>query len=383
MDGIAANLNIPDTESAPVSREQVRRALAPFMAPDSRIAVFHVVVDFALYALAIGGVLFLHPWWAKLLCSLAAGAKIANLGTLAHDAAHGNLTASRRWNHLLGALCFLPGLYNYRLWLYDHHHVHHPFTNGNHEDSWVPFSKADFDRLPRRRQMLERLYRSSWGMGFAPYYIIERWSRVKFMPGNFLPARFRASAWRHFALLCAYIVGFNALLAAAPLYSDTGSVTAILLGFVVPFYVWMVFFSFTVYVQHTHARIPWFAGAVDRREAMPQEVLSLHLEFPHWFKQLLHNVYDHGAHHVNVRIPFHRLPEAQRTLNALAGNAAVVQNFSFRWLHETLRDCKLYDYETHRWLDFEGNPTGPIAVSPAQHEAIRRHAPGTQFIAQP
>ncbi|HUO23311.1 MAG TPA: fatty acid desaturase [Caulobacteraceae bacterium] len=367
---------------SPAARDAVRQTLGRHLEPNTRIGLTHFALDYAMYIGAICGVLFLGPLWAKIVCSLLAGIKIANLGTLGHDAAHGNLVASSRLNTVLGVLCFLPGLYNYRLWLYDHHHVHHPNTNGDHEDSWKPFSKAQFDALPPLRRWKERLYRSSWGLGLAPYYIMERWTHVKFVPGGFLPKRFRASAWAYFALVVGYVVAFVGLLAAAPLYSHTGSVTAVVLGFVAPFYIWMTFFSFTVYVQHTHKRIPWFEGAVDRKTAMPQEVLSLHLDFPKPIKALMHNVYEHAAHHANVRIPFHRLADAQAELNALIGEHAVVQPFSFKWLHETLRDCRLYDYDNHQWLDFDGKPTGPINVSPAQHDAIARFGPGNAFVRQ-
>lgn len=340
------------------SRAAIRRALAVYVPPVNRIGIEHFLMDYAVYFAAIAGVLFLGPLWLKILCSVAAGIKISNLGTLGHDAAHGNLTTSLKLNKLMGVLCFLPGINNYRLWIYDHHHLHHPSTNGGHPDAWEPFSKDEFDRLPRWRQLLERLYRSSWGLGLAPYYIIERWSRVKLFPRSFLPARFHASAWRHFALLVAYVVAFVAFLAAAPLYSSTGSVTAILLGFVLPFYVWKTFFAFTSFVQHTHARIPWYKAQVDHK-LIPPERVCLHLKLPRWIESLSHNVYNHPVHHVNMRIPFHALAKAQWQLNRMVGSAAVVQDFSFRWVSETLRNCRLYDYEAHRWLDFEGQPTTP------------------------
>jgi omega-6 fatty acid desaturase (delta-12 desaturase) len=387
MDGSTELLDFEPLEirSDPYSfaaRDAVRKTLARHLEPSTRIGLFHFALDYAMYIGALCGVLFLEPLWLKIVCSLLAGIKIANLGTLGHDAAHGSLTASSRLNTVLGVLCFLPGLYNYRMWLYDHHHVHHPNTNGDHEDSWTPYSKAQFDALPPLRRWKERFYRSSWGLGLAPYYIVERWWQVKFIPRSFLPKRFRASAWGYFAIVVGYLAAFLGVLAAAPLYSHTGSVTALVLGFAVPFYVWMTLFSFTVYVQHTHQRIPWFEGAVDRRTAMPQEVLSLHLDFPQPLKRLMHNVYEHAAHHANVRIPFHRLADAQAELNALMGEQAVTQPFSFRWLHETLRDCRLYDYDRHLWLDFDGKPTGPINVSPAQREAIARFGPGNQFVRQ-
>ena len=31
--------------------------------------------------------------------------------------------------------------------------------------------------------------------------------------------------------------------------------------------------------------------------------------------------------------------------------------FSLPGLFETLRTCRLFDYENHRWLDWDGTPT--------------------------
>ena len=362
-------------------RDAVRRALAPFATVNTTRAVGDFLLDYALYFGALAGVLFLAPLWAKLLCGVFAGVKIANLATLGHDAAHGNLARSPRLNRLLGIFCFLPGLYSYQLWIYDHHHVHHPFTNGRHKDSWTPLSKQAFDRLPRHRQWLERFYRNEWGLGLAAYYIIERWWDVKFIPRAFLPRRFRAAAWRHFAYVMAWFTGLSALLAAAPAYSPTGPLVAILFGFVLPFFVWQTLFSFTVYVQHTHVNIAWFDGAIDRKEAIPIEQLSLHLAVPRWFGLIAHDVYDHAAHHVNPRIPYHRLRDAQARLNEISADHAVRQGFSFRWLHDTLRRCKLYDYEHNLWLDFDGHPTAPSPIGPAQRAVIAR-TPGTEFVPQ-
>ncbi len=379
-----ADATTPTIHEAPpvVPRDALRRALAPFLAADTKRGILDVAIDYALYFAALAGVLFVPPLWAKLLFSVVAGLKIANLATLGHDAAHGNLTRSPALNRVLGILCFLPGLYTYQLWLYDHHHVHHPFTNGRHRDSWTPYSKAEFDQLPRFRRWRERLYRAPWGIGFAPYYIIERWWQVKFFPRAFLPSRFRAAAWRDFALVATWLGVVCAVLAAAPLYSQTGTVAALALGFALPFYVWQTLFAFTVYVQHTHADIAWFDGAVDRREAVPIEQLSLQLTFPHWLSLLVHHVYEHAAHHANPRIPYHQLPAAQRVLNQVSAGHTVTQRFSFGWMNDTLRRCKLYDYEQNRWLDFEGRPTAPSPIGPAQRAAIARN-PGTIFAAHP
>lgn len=375
MDGSDFVDGFTETRAKALSPRDLKRALEPYTEANTKLGVIHVTMDFTLYAAALCGVLFLGPLWAKIVCSILAGIKLANLGTLGHEAAHGNVAVSPRLNAFLGTLCFLPCLYNYRLWVYDHHHIHHPRVNADQTNSWAPFSKAEFDALPAWRRALERHYRSSWGLGFATYNAVDRWAPYHVMPGKFLPKAFHASSWRHFALLVVYLVSFIGVLAAAPLYSNTGSVTAIVLGFVVPFYLWMMLFGFTVYVQHTDKRLPWFKKETN----MAQEALSLHLEFPALLRALMHNVYEHAVHHVNVRVPYHRAAQAQQKLNELAPDTAVVQKFTFGWLHETLRDCRLYDYENHRWLDFDGKPTSPAHASAARHAAPRKKPARTKL----
>lgn len=40
------------------------------------------------------------------------------------------------------------------------------------------------------------------------------------------------------------------------------------------------------------------------------------------------------------------------------------ERFTPRYLLDTMRRCKLYDYESHRWLGFDGQPTSaPLVIS--------------------
>ena len=353
-----------------VSRRTIQKELAQFVRPSTVHGVVLFVSDMGIYVAAIAGVLFLPDLWMKIACSLLAGLKIPNLVTLAHDGAHGSLTRSARLNRLLSILSFMPGLLNYRLWLYDHHQIHHPNTNGAIQDSFTPLSPAEYAALPKWRQIAERFYRSPSLLGLGAYQIVERWWQVKFFPRSYMPKRIHAAAWRHFAFLMTYLVAFLGLLAFAPTYSNTGSVTALLLGFVVPFYVWMTMLGFTLYVQHTHPRIPWFKGKADRSIALPQESLTVHLEFPAVVSWFMHHVYNHAVHHVQPGIPCYRLPEAQARLNALVGDQAVSERFSFRWLFEVLRLCKLYDFERHCWTDFDGRPTTARIVARRRDAAL-------------
>ena len=226
--------------------------------------------------------------------------------------------------------------------------------------------------MPGWKQALHRHYRNAYGLGLASYNIIERWAPVHLVPRAFLPKHMHASGWRHFAVMVVYTATLFGILATAPLYSSTSAVTAIVLGMLVPFYLWMMLFAFTVYVQHTDKRMPWFDPKIDKPKGLPMESLSTHIEFPKILKALMHNVYDHAVHHVNVRIPYHKAAAAQKTLNEMAPDTAVVQNFTFGWLHETLRDCRLYDFENHRWLAWDGTPTSGSTVAPQIRETIRQ-----------
>lgn len=343
--------------------KEIRRALSEHAVSSTSTGLILFVSDIALYLACIATVLF-APWLAiKLLASIIAGFKIANLATLAHDAAHNSLTASRPINSLIAIISFTPGLFNYRLWIYDHHNLHHHNTNETHADSFTPISKAAYDALSGWGKYKQRVYRMKSIWVFGLYYIIERWWQVKFFPRQHMPQQVQRRAWPHFLYLLAYLIAFFTLLALAPLYSETSSATALVLGFAVPYYIFQSLFSFTVYVQHTHPRIAWFKAKPDRNENGRQDIISVHLRFPKWFSLLAHHVYDHAAHHVHPAIPCYRLPEAQAQLNAMLGKAAISDKFSFAWLSQVQQRCKLYDFENHRWLDFSGRPSSRITLA--------------------
>jgi acyl-lipid omega-6 desaturase (Delta-12 desaturase) len=337
-------------------RLDVQRELRGYETPSLFWGTALALADLLQYGAAVAGVLLLPALWMKIGCSIFAGLKIANLATLGHDAAHETLTPSRGLNRFLGIVVFAPGLTNWALWIYEHHYRHHRYFNGEPVDTYTPLSKPEYDALPEWRRALKRLHRNPLGLGFALYYIVERWWQVKLFPRADVPARFRPSAWRHFALLMVYLAAFLGLLAAAPLYSSTSSSTAVLLGFVVPFYVWMELMSGSLYFQHTHPDIPWFKSESERSK-LPAEALTLHLALPTLLSRYMHHVYDHAVHHVQPAIPCYRLHEAQLVLNRLVPDQVVSERFTLRLFWSTLRRCKLYDYESNRWLDFEGRPT--------------------------
>ncbi|MSR14557.1 MAG: hypothetical protein EXR86_08340 [Gammaproteobacteria bacterium] len=342
------------------SRAQLASALRRHAKPKTSIGVSLVLTDLALYACGVIGVLLLPALWMKVAAGIFAGLKISNLLTLAHDASHGSLTHSPRLNWILGTLAITPGLFNYRIWCYEHNVLHHPATNGEHYDSYQPFSKAEFDQLPKVRQWAERFYRSTplALVNFGVYFLIHRWWRVKLFPRKWLPLMYHASAWRHFVFQMTYVAALLGALLLAPLYTSTTSATAVLLGFVLPFFVWMILAGFTLYIQHTHPNIPWFRGSLDR-ETLHGALLSVNLKIPALISQTIHNIYAHPVHHLVPAIPSYQLLDAQHELEERLNGHATVVPFSIRTLVRTMRTCRLYDFNLHRWLDFDGTPTSP------------------------
>ena len=112
--------------------------------------------------------------WLKLIGSLLITGAIVRLFLIGHDACHGSFFRSKTLNNVIGRIAFLPSLTAFSLWDVGHNVAHHGFNNLKGRDQvWAPYSKAEFDQLPRWRRMLERLYRSGFGCG--AYYLLELW----------------------------------------------------------------------------------------------------------------------------------------------------------------------------------------------------------------
>lgn len=347
------------------SRRELIREVNVYAKADTARGTCLFVLDLALYAAAIGGVLYLPSLWAKIASAVFAGMALGRMFSLAHNAAHENIVKSRRLNRFMATVLFTPILYNCRLWIYEHHALHHPFTNDTKSDAYKPYSKQEFDALPAWRRALERLYRAPNGVGWGLYYLIERHFSTKIYPPPYLPPPLRPAAWWNTALLAAYVVAFWALLLAAPRYAvNLTSASALLLGFALPFLVFELHDGFALYVQHTDPRIAWFKGNVDRSAEGRTELLSVHLVVPRLMGCFYHDTFAHPVHHLHPKIPCYRAYKAQTLLDARLGPAAVVSQFGLPWLLDTMRRCKLYDWDNHQWLAFDGTATTePLCVA--------------------
>ena len=352
--------HIPAREAAPQpSKADILRALQPFAQSDNAEGLKLYLADAGLYLAGIAAVLF-APWLAlKIIGAIVAGIKLSSFITLGHDAAHRTLVKSKTLNHVLARACLTPIMHNLTMWKWDHHETHHPLTNGAHFDSYVPYSKEEFDRLPRRKQLFERVIRAPNVVGFGIHYLFQRMLRVRIFPTKTLPARHRKAAWRDFAILVAYQCAFVTLLVMAPRFAPVSALQAVTLGLIVPMCVFATLVGASLYVMHTHRNVPWFKGELDRKGDAAVEYCATHLALPPALSHLVHHVFSHSVHHAHPGVPCYKVPQAQQRLLEMLGERAVSETMSLRRTIQTMRACKLYDFQQHQWLDFDGRPTTP------------------------
>lgn len=230
------------------------------------------------------------------------------LAVLVHEAAHGRLYASRRWNDLVGKLCAWPmglSMLTYRMI----HRIHH-----NHLYEPVDPDLALIAGYPRgRTYLLAKLAKDLFGLTTLKNVRYFAHARA----AGSTPAR--AAARRDRRLAAAVYLG--ALAAAIA----TGTWGWFLLLWALPLTtVFQVLLRLRAVCEH---------GAVEDLST-PLRAARTTLP-PVWLCWLLfpHQVFHHVEHHLYPSVPFYRLADCHRALR----DAGLLEGAEVRSLGETLR----------------------------------------------
>lgn len=328
-----------------VSDRDLRAALKPFTAPDNLRSVAALMFDICLYVGAVFVAAAARSVPLQLIAGILAGAAIARLFVLGHDAVHRSLFSSRLANAIAARVAFAPALHNVTLWRQVHNAEHHQQTNVAGLNSFSPLTPLEYLALPSWRRAAERLFRHPLGLGVC--YMVRRWWAHKFLPR---PGA-AGSAWADLGLLLAIVAAQLALLVW--LAGDAWS-TAVLFAVVLPYLVWNQLIGLTVWLQHTHPDIAW------RQEEGGAGVLTTTpwVRGPGWWDALWHNIMAHPSHHVSARIPWHRLPRAMAMVSELSCGSLVISTFGPRHVLRVARECQLYDYDAGAWMRFSDVKVG-------------------------
>ncbi|HSH96089.1 MAG TPA: fatty acid desaturase, partial [Roseimicrobium sp.] len=287
-----------------------------------------------------------------------------SLFIIGHDAAHNSLTPYSWLNRILARLALLPAWHPYTSWVYGHNTLHHGGTNlrGRHPD-FVPLTREEYDQLPRWRQLLERFYRSPLGPGYS-YLIGFYFGYILFPNKQHRPPQRRQFMWDRllvFGFFVCQVLGMYLLARHTPgLFLPP--LAYAFFDVIMPWLIWIQFMGFITFVQHTHPLLAWYDDPKEWSFYHAGFKSSAHVIFPFPVGNVLHNVMDHAAHHLDPAIPLYHLPESQRLLEQSCEEHAAVFPWSPRQYLELCRVCKLYDFDRHCWTDFEGNVTSETGL---------------------
>lgn len=321
----------------------------------------YLALDICLFAGAASITLLAGNLTLKAVGSLLMTAGIVRLFMIGHDACHGSYFGSKILNGIVGRVAFLPSLTTFSLWAVGHNVAHHGFNNLKGRDQvWTPYSKQEFDSLPRHRRVLERIYRS--GLGWGLYYFLEMWWRKLYFPSRRQIGSSRANYKLDSVLVTAGAALWITLVALVAHYTDQSFWVLAALAIVVPFMLWNIAIGFVVYVHHTHPAIAWYHKRQEWQRSRAYLTSTVAVQFPFRLDRLLHNIMEHNAHHQNPRIPMFALREAQRELRERTSETLKTYRLSWRSYRDCVRRCKLYDYHNHAWLDWRGTVTARVVV---------------------
>ncbi len=304
------------------------------------------------------------PGWMAMLCAPPLFFFLSRLALIGHDAGHGSLTASTTLNRWLGRIAFLPSLHPYSAWVVSHNALHHAFTNLRGKDPlWAPLTKEEFDDLSPPRRVLERVYRTP--IGVFLYYLVEYWWKVLLFPHGEARDRLakrRSATCERLAVLgflltqCSGLVAWQRFLTVRFSLAESSPGLLLVAGVLLPFLMMCWMAGMVGLLHHTHPRIRWYADRAEWCHFREQIEGTVHLLVPWPLDWLMGHSLEHTAHHVDPRVPFPALADCQRRLEESCASITV-QRLTLGDCLRILAACKLYDYQRHCWLDYDGRPT--------------------------
>ncbi len=297
----------------------------------------------------------------KLIGSFGIFLFMFHLALVGHEAGHGSLTRSAASNRWIGRLAFLASYTPFSSWLASHNALHHTFTNLRGKDPLcAPLSKQEYDRLSPVQRALQRLYRTL--LGVTIYSIRFGWTNLLFPEPSVLAHIPRRTVFKleRCAVLGFLVLQVGGLLVWQHFLEQTWQVPAETVSglgaaIVMPFLIMNWWTGLMSFLHHTHPQVRWYADFAEWRQAQAGVECTVHLIAPWPIGWLLGNSLEHTAHHVAPKVPDGELSVVQEQLHAAFPE--IIQRVNLTDCLRILALCKLYDYQQHRWLDFDGKPT--------------------------
>jgi omega-6 fatty acid desaturase (delta-12 desaturase) len=279
---------------------------------------------------------------------------LAGMFVVGHDAAHGSLFNSKKANKIVGRFLFLPELHSYEGWLLGHNRLHHGHTVREQMDFvWQPSTVEQYNNMSAFRKFQHKVEWSFLGSGF--YYIRNVWwdKMISFTP----PERYRERIQkdvRFVAIFGALTMAALFAFGVATYGSVFGGAWMVFKVVAVPWFGFMTIIGWTVYVHHISPDIKWWPrNEWDSYKGQIEGTTILHL--PKVINTLFfYNIFVHVPHHVDMRIPCYNLPQAAAALKNAFPDIKE-KKLTFRDYVNSVKHCKLYNFENHTWHYYDGS----------------------------
>jgi len=325
----------------PADSRALANLLGRYRTPNAARSVFELLITalpFVFVWVLMWAVLDAGYWLGLLLAVPAAGF-VVRLFMIQHDCGHGAFFRRRRTNDWVGRVISLLTLTPYDHWRRDH--AAHHAGQGNLDRRGIGDIKTltvrEFLALPRRRQLLYRLYRHPLVMfGIGPAYL--------FLLANRLPSGLMRGGWKSWLSTMA-TNGVVAVLVAAMIWLvGLGPFVLVHLPIILlaaAIGVWLF------YIQHQFEDTYW---AHDEGWNFHAAALngSSHYDLPGVLRWFTASIGVHHVHHLSSRIPYYRLQQVLRDHPEFATVGRLTLSQSLRCVRRALWDERKQKLVTFR-----------------------------------
>lgn len=325
-------------------------ATKPFAKDSTARSWWHILSTGALLLAALtGAIVNFHPA-AQIACSILTGLLILRFFVIYHDQQHHAILPKSRAAELLMRLFGLYSLSASSIWRssHNHHHSHNSKLKGSHIGSFPIMTRAQFERSPRGKRFGYLFVRHPATILFGYIFM--------FIYGMCINP-FLNDRKRHWDCLLALVI--HVAIGAALFW--WGGWTALLLGQTVPHLIAHSIGTYLFYAQHNFPGVSFAdkAGWTYEKAALESSSYMKTGPIMAWFTA---NIGFHHIHHLNARIPFYRLPEAQAAIPELQKPRVTSLNPAdiFRCLR-----LKVWDVEAQKMIGFREMKRPAIETPPS------------------
>jgi len=283
------------------------------------------------------GTLWLFHLPGKIICSVLTGLLMLRFFVLYHDQQHHAILPKSKFAEWMMRVFGIISLSPSSVWRSSHnyHHKHNSKLRSAHIGSFPVMTSAEYlksSRATRFKYLFMRhpltilcgyVFVFLWGMCLYPFINQPR---------------------EHRDCLAAFIV--HLVISVALVYFFGW--TALLLTQIVPHFVACAIGTYLFYAQHNFPEVEFFdrAGWAYEKAALESSSYLKTGPIMAWFTG---NIGYHHIHHLNARIPFHRLPEAWRKIPEL--QTPKTTSLSPAQIFRCLR-LKVWDVKKQRMIGF-------------------------------